>query len=268
MAHNGDRGMIGADVADGQSDKTNGATLAAADAAGEARSVDVRRLAHELRTPLSAIAGLAEVMRDERLGPLGSERYRGYAAGIHDSAGHAMSVLASYIDTGRSSGGGGMPTAFVEVDVGALVQECVTALTPLAEGAGVVLEQDVGPRLPHLIADRRSLRQILDNLVANALKFTPPRGRISVSVGYAAGGPVAIEVSDTGDGMTPGELERARSGASAPEPHRRRSGGTGYGLPLVHVLAAACGASLEIDSILRRGTRVIVSFPHDRVVPV
>lgn len=231
-------------------------------------AIDVRRLAHELRTPLSAIAAMSEIIRDERLGPVDGERYRGYAAGIHESAGHAMSVLASFLEPGTPTRPSGLPTQFEELDVGADIASLAEALRPLAERAGVELALERPERLPHLIADRRSLRQILENLVSNGLKATPPGGRIAIRVRYAAGGPVVIEVADTGDGMTATELARARAGATAPAPLRLRSGGTGYGLPLVHALAAACGGAIAVDSELRAGTRVTIAFPHDRVVPV
>ena len=239
-----------------------------AGAGAEVPDVDVRRLAHELRTPLTAIATMSEIIRDERLGPTGGERYRSYAAGIHESAGHAMKVLASFLEPGSALRPTGLPTEFEELDVGDTVVSAAEALRPLAERAGVELALACPDRLPHLIADRRSLRQILDNLVINALKATPPGGRIEISVAYAAGGPVAVVVADTGDGMTAAELERARAGATAPAPLRRRSGGSGYGLPLVHALAAACGGAIAVESELRRGTCVTLSFPHDRVVPV
>ena len=257
---------------DSKTPQSHAAPLPETDRAGGAapiERIDVRRLAHELRTPLSAISALSEIMRDERLGPLNGERYCSYAAGIHDSARHAMSVLSSFLEPGSDGkAAGGLPTDFVELDVAAVVRDSVEVLVPLAERAGVRLELAMPNRLPHLIADRRSLRQILDNLVSNALRFTPPGGRIAVVIDYTAGGPVVIEVADTGDGMTAAELERARAGATAPEPLRRRSAGSGYGLPLVHALAAACGASLTIDSVLRGGTRIAVSFPHGHVVPV
>lgn len=239
-----------------------------AGSAVEGAGVDVRRLAHELRTPLSAISTMSEIIRDERLGPISAERYRSYAAGIHESAGHAMNVLESFLEPGSALRPTGLPTEFEELDVGDAVASAAEALRPLAERAGVELALARPDRLPHLIADRRSLRQIVDNLVSNALKATPPGGRIEVRVTYEAGGPVSIVVADTGDGMTVAELDRARAGARAPAPLRRRSGGSGYGLPLVHALAAACGGQIGVESEARRGTRVTISFPHDRVIPV
>lgn len=232
------------------------------------RAIDVGKLAHELRTPLAAIAALSEIMRDERLGPLGTLRYRGYAADIHESALHANSVLAGYLEPGDADRRTGGPLSFIELDLGGLVTDIVSALRPLAERSGVVLDSEIAAPLPHLIADRRCLRQMLDNLIANGLKHTPPGGRIDVVIRYGVGGPVEIEIADTGDGMTADELARVGSGLAIPEPLRRRSGGSGLGLPLVRALATALGASMTMDSEFRKGTRVTVSFPHDRVVPV
>ena len=241
---------------------------------------DLAKLAHELRTPLSAIAVLSEIMRDQRLGRLEDARYRAYAADIHDSAGQAMSVLAGFLD--NSHGGAAsrvvagalaqaptrLPMDFIELDIGELTASVVSALVPLAERSGVTLEAAIAGNLPHLIADRRSLRQILDNLISNALTYTPPGGIVTVGLAYEVGGSLDLHVGDTGDGMTAAELARARAGTTAPEPFRRRSGGTGYGLPLVRALTAASGGTLRIESVPGRGTRITVVLPHDRVVPV
>lgn len=237
-------------------------------AAAATPSIDLAKLAHELRTPLGAIAVLSEIMRDERLGPLGSRRYQGYAADIYESAAHANSVLSSVLDPGAAAHGAAGAMEFVELDLAELVAGTVSALEPLAGRSGVALRSNLAPDLPHLIADRRILRQMLNNLIANALKFTPPGREIVVAVGYAVGGPIELMVADTGDGMTASELACTRAEVAVPEPLRRRSGGTGYGLPLVRALATASGATLDIDSALRAGTRVRITFPHARVVLV
>jgi signal transduction histidine kinase len=232
---------------------------------------DIARLAHELRTPLAAIAALAEIMRDERLGALADARYRGYAGDIHDSALHALGVLSSFLEPADARGKV-LPMVFAEIDVAEVAAGSVSALAPLARRAGVRLVLDAEPRLPHLVADRRSLKQILLNLIANAVRFTPPRGRVRVGTRYHCGGAVSLEVADTGDGMSAAELRRvlaagAASGAAAAS--RRNGGaGSGFGLPLVRALAAANGGSLEIESARGQGTRAIVRFAHDRVVPV
>ena len=250
-----------------ENDKAEQNIVQVASQAAPRPAVDIARLAHELRTPLGAITVLAEIMRDERLGPLGSDRYRGYAADIFASAAHANSVLASFLDPVAGAGEPGS-LAFVELDLAAVLAGTVSALEPLARRSGVLLRLSLDVPLPHLIADRRCIRQILDNLIANALKFTPPGREVTVAGRYGIGGPVVIEVADTGDGMTAAELARGRAGDAAPEPLRRRSGGTGFGLPLVRALATASGATFGIDSTPGGGTRVTISFPHDHVIPV
>ncbi len=238
----------------------------AAEPERERRLVDVAKLAHELRTPLSAIAVLAEIMRDERLGPLGTGRYRDYAADILACAKQADSVLVSFVEpaTERTSDA----LSFTEIDPAVVIAATVSALTPLCSRSGVALRPLVPTGLPRIIADSRCVRQMLDNLIANALKFTPPGGEISVAVSYVAGEPVRIEIADTGDGMSPAELQRARAIEEVPEPLRRRSGGTGFGLPMVRALATASGATLEIDSVAGKGARVTIAFAYDRVVPI
>jgi signal transduction histidine kinase len=233
-----------------------------------ARRIDVARLAHELRTPLGAIAVLAEILRDERLGPLGSERYRAYAADIHRSAAHANTVLAAFLDQESATGEDGGPLEFAELDLAGVTAGGVSALTAVAERAGVRLSARIPAGLPHVIADRRSLLQILNNLISNALKFTPPGGLIEVSLAYAPGGPVVMEVADTGDGMSEAELDRVRGHGARTAAFGRRSGGTGIGIPLVRTLATASGASFVVESSLGKGTRARISFPHDHVVPV
>ncbi len=232
---------------------------------------DIARLAHELRTPLAAIAALAEIMRDEQLGLLADARYRGYAGDIHDTAVHALGVLSSFLEPGDGCGKA-LPMVFAEVDVAEVAARSVSALAPLARRAGVRLMLDAQPRLPHLVADRRSLKQILLNLIANAVRFTPPRGRVRVGTRYHCGGAVSLEVADTGDGMSAAELQRVLAGgtASGTAAARQNGGGagSGFGLPLVRALAAANGGALEIESARGEGTRAIVRFAHDRVVPV
>lgn len=233
-----------------------------------ARTVDIGRLAHELRTPLGAIVVLAEIMRDERLGPLGNDRYRAYAADIHQSAALANTVVAAFLDPGGDGRGGTGPLEFAELDLASIVAQGASALQEVAAAAGVALATQIQAGLPHVIADRRSVLQMLNNLIANALKYTPPGGRVDVRLDYQAGGPVVLEISDNGDGMSEAELRRVSPGGVTAEPLRRRSGGTGIGIPLVRTLAAAGGATLSIDSELGRGTLVSIAFPHDRVVPV
>lgn len=242
---------------------------AAATTDGPAPSrTDVPRLAHELRTPLSAISVLAEMIRDERIGPVGQDKYRAYAADIHQSAAHAMRVLASWSDAGQFTSSAPGSLDFVELDPATFVESVVSALTPLAERVGVRLETELSGRLPHLITDRRSLQQILIILISNSLKYTPPGGRIVVRLQHLPARGLNVVVADTGDGMTPAELTRVTADSPGPEPLRRRSGGTGQGLPIARTQAAAVGARLSVASALGQGTTVTLAFGPDRILPV
>jgi signal transduction histidine kinase len=210
-------------------------------------------LAHELRTPLSAVIAYAEILKNEHFGPLASPRYRGYARDIYDSARHALGVVDSMLrgDRARSA----LPSlAFADVDPAGVVESCLTVARPLAERAGLELGVELSPRLPRIVADELSLRQMLLNLLANAIKFARAGDRVTVAVAYDAEGPLTISVADTGPGMT--------------DTPKADSTGLGLGLPLTRALAAANGAALTIESAPGRGTRVTISFAKNRVVPI
>ena len=214
----------------------------------------VAKLAHELKTPLSAIAAAAEIMRDERLGPIGSEKYRGYASDIYDSARHALGVISRMLEAARGDGAAGQ-LSFAEIDLDDLARGVVSAMTPLAGDAGLGLVADLSDRLPHVVADRTAVRQILLNLITNAIKFTRRGGAIVVSTRYEGEGPVVLEVRDNGPG-----LDATAHGAAGK--------GLGLGLPLVRAMAAANGADVAIESAPGQGTAVRITFRKDHVVPV
>ena len=224
------------------------------------------RLAHELRTPISSIAALAEVMRDEHFGPLGDKRYHGYAADIHDSARHMLGVLEGMIDPQGAVRD--LPRlAMTELDLADVIQRSVRAMAPIAERAGVTVRADIAPRLPRLIADRVSVRQILLNLVSNALRYTQAGGEVRVSALIERDGRLRLAVSDTGTGMTEAQV----LAVFRPEPPRTGTSGiksSGYGLPLVRALAARNGAELAIASTPGEGTTVTLNFAEGRLVPV
>jgi signal transduction histidine kinase len=229
----------------------------------DGRMSALARLAHEVRTPLSAAIAYAEVLKDEHFGPLGSARYRDYARTIYDSARHALSVVDGML-TGDAGGRGLPELAFRDLDPAGVIDNCVAVARPLAERAGLDLVASLEPGTPRVIADEVSLKQMLLNLMTNAIKFARPGDRITLGVTHGVDGCLRIEVADTGPGMTavaapPGE------DAAAPDAH---SAGLGIGLPLTRALAEANGAALLLDSAPGRGTRVTIAFGKDRVVPV
>jgi len=224
------------------------------DGAPDVRASVSARLAHELRTPLAAAIAYAEVLKDERFGPLANGRYRDYARNIYESARHALGVVESMLggDPERASA---QEFAFADLDAAAIAESCLAVARPLAEEAQLRLEARLEPRLPRIIADEVSLKQMLLNLITNAIKFARAGDSITLSVAAELDGPLRIRVSDTGPGIDP----------SAP---KRRNAGLGIGLPLTRALAEANGAALTIDSTPGRGTEVTIAFAKNRLVPV
>jgi signal transduction histidine kinase len=221
---------------------------------GTSRVTPGARLAHEIRTPLAAAIAYAEVLKDERFGPLPNGRYRDYARNIYESARHALGVVESMLggDPERASA---QEFAFADLDAAAVAESCLAVARPLAEAAQLRLEARIEPRLPRIIADEVSLKQMLLNLLTNATKFARTGDSITLSVAAELDGPLRIRVSDTGPGIDP----------AAPS---RRNAGLGIGLPLTRALAEANGAALTIDSAPGRGTEVTIAFAKNRLVPV
>ena len=233
------------------------------------------RAAHELKTPIAAIAAAAEIVRDERLGPMdtsdGRSRYRDYAADIASNAHHALAVIDRMLGRGaapevRSIG---MPAGAQVIDIAALAAAAVGAAGALAKRKQVTLTADMSPDLPRVAADATSLRQILLNLLTNAVKFTPAGGAVALSVSADRSGAVRLEVEDTGEVMTRAAVARALDPtlAVAAPSGPRPGGGLGLGLPLVLKLTKGMGARLMIDSVLGRGTRVTLLLPPGLVAP-
>ncbi len=234
------------------------------------------RLAHELRTPLSAIVAAAEIMKDERFGPLGDERYRGYAADIHESARHALGVINAMLggrsETSHDTGAPALPQLqFAEIDINAIAESAVSSMQPLAAAAALELRLQPAPRLPHVVADAVSIRQIILNLLTNALKFTGPGGRIVVSTSYRPETSLELSVEDNGRGMTRAQIERvlgARPDSEMDRTSPRMPGSLGIGLSVVRTLARANGGTVSIESSAGQGARVSITFDRDRIIPI
>ena len=229
------------------------------------RAGQVSKLAHELRTPLSAIAAAAEIMKDQRFGAIANERYRGYTSDIHDNAHHALALINRLLGGDAALEPGNAPQT-AELDLNALAESSVSAMRPLAEEAGLKLAHEFHGALPHVTADATMVKQILFNLLTNAVKFTPPGGDVRVVTGLGYDRSVFVAVQDTGTGMTPEAIASALKSKVPDHPQRKEAGGHGIGLPLARDLAQTNGARLEIDSAPNEGTAVALIFPRDRVV--
>jgi PAS domain S-box-containing protein len=247
--------------------KTEGELLSAKRAAeeGSAQKSDfLAKVSHEIRTPLNAIIGFAEVMLEERFGPIGNERYKDYLRDIHASGGHVISLVNDLLDLAKVEAGR-MELAFTSVKLNEIVASCVALMQPQAARERIVMRTSFAQKLPAVVADERSMRQIALNVIANAIRFTEAGGQVIVSTAVTDRGEVGIRVRDTGVGMSAEDVEAAL------EPFRqlataRRGGGTGLGLPLTKALVEANRGALRITSARNEGTLVEVLFPPTRVL--
>lgn len=223
-------------------------------------------VSHEMRTPLNAIIGFSEFMREGRLGAIGNEKYAGYVGDILASGQHLLSLVNDLLDISKIEAGR-LDLAFAPVDVASVIEQSLRIMTPQAEKKGVVLAGSFPRNLPKVMADTRSVRQIVLNLLSNAVKFTPGTGRVVARASFDPARGVAIEIEDTGIGMSEDELRMAL------EPYRQLHGraandepGTGLGLPLAKALAEANHATFRIQSMRDKGTRVEIVFPSSQVL--
>jgi PAS domain S-box-containing protein len=237
-----------------------------AERASSAKSDFLAKISHEIRTPLNAIIGFSEVMMEERFGPIGNERYREYLKDIHASGGHLISLINDLLDLSKIEAGK-LELSFAGVPLNDLVQQCVAIMQAQAARERIIIRTSLSPRLPQVIADARSVRQIILNLLSNSIKFTPAGGQVIVSTAVSDAGEVSLHLRDSGIGMSEKEI------AMALEPFRQLatssrwgSGGTGLGLPLTKALAEANRARFDIRSNPNAGTLVEVTFPAARVM--
>lgn len=216
------------------------------------------KLAHELKTPLTAIAAAAEIMRDERLGAMGNARYLSYAADIHENATHALDVITSLLS--ESTKPGAALPRLIALDLNAVVERTVSSVHALAQSRNLTLGFKADKSRPHVVANPTSLRQILLNLLTNAIKFTPPGGDVHVETGYLADNRVFLAVRDTGCGISGGMAAATSSPAPNGDVRQPWLSGSGIGLPLVQRLVREMSAEFEIESAPEKGTVARIAF--------
>jgi signal transduction histidine kinase len=241
--------------------------LSDADAASAAKSDFLATMSHELRTPLNAVIGFSEVLDSQRFGPLGSPKYQEYVRDILDSSNHLLSLINDVLEFSRG-GSGKLPLGDDEFSPGEVIDEAMRKVIHQATVANLTLTADAAPAGVGLRGDRRRVAQVLINLLANAVMFTPAGGQVTVHVSHDLDG-LAISVSDTGIGIAAEDIPRALERFSQVENSLvRKYVGTGLGLPLAKQLMELHGGSLCIDSTPQVGTTVTVRFPAERVVSV
>jgi len=236
----------------------------AAEMANAKKSDFLAKISHEIRTPMNAIIGFADLMQEERLGPLGNPKYKEYLGDIRTSGQHVVSLVNDLLDLAKIEAGR-MELNFAAIDLNAIVASTVALIQPQATQNRVLVRTQLAQNLPPVVADERSIRQIVLNMLSNATRFTEAGGQVIVSTSMLSTGEVAIRIRDTGIGMTANEIEQAL------EPFRqvgrdRAKGGTGLGLPLTKALVEANRANFDISSKPGEGTMVEIIFPPTRVL--
>jgi len=216
---------------------------------------------HELRTPLNAILGFSEILADAKEKKPSRELVAEYATYINDSADHLLAIVNGILEISKIQSG--KLSLFMEaVAPKEIVNTCITMLSGVAEEAGIYIECNLDDDLPDIRADPVKLRQIILNILGNAIKFTPEDGNISVLCQAYGEDHIRIHIRDSGVGMPIDMIDIAL------EPFRqvetgldRKFEGTGLGLPIAIALCEAHGGSLNVESALEKGTEVTITLP-------
>ncbi len=237
-----------------------------AELASRSKSEFLANMSHELRTPLNAIIGFSQVMAEEVMGPLGSPRYTGYARDICASAQHLLGIISDILDVSKLEAGK-VELDEEEAEIPQIVRDVLQLVAERARALGIAIDTDIAPLLPRYRVDSLKLKQVLLNLITNAIKFSHPGGHVELSARPVKNG-LEIVVADHGIGMDEMEIETAvtRFGQVA-STWSRRHAGTGLGLPLAIGLVELHGGRLTIESVKDAGTTVRVFLPAERAVP-
>lgn len=237
-----------------------------AEQASNTKSEFLAKISHEIRTPLNAIIGFSELMAEERFGPIGNERYRDYLADINKSGRHVLDLVNDLLDISKIEAGK-QELEFESVALNEAIGEAIAMVQPQANRNQIIVRSSLESTVPPVVADLRSVKQIVLNLLSNAIRFTHAGGQVIVSTSYTGDGAVLLRIRDSGIGMSEKELESAlKPFQQVTAVGQRRGDGTGLGLPLTKALVEANRAEFAISSEPGQGTRVDIVFPPARVL--
>ena len=226
-----------------------------ADGASRTKSEFLANMSHELRTPLNAIIGFSDVIKEEMFGPVGSAKYRNYADDINESGQHLLELINDILDLSKVEAG--MEELHEEdVSVPAVARSVLQLVRQRAETQGLKLKSEIPDDLPSLRADKRKLKQIMVNLLTNAIKFTNASGLVALRASCRADSGFEFQVTDTGIGIAREDIPKALSQFGQVDSDlSRQYEGTGLGLPLTKRLTELHGGSLDLQSQIARRSR-------------
>jgi signal transduction histidine kinase len=237
-----------------------------AELANRAKSSFLANMSHELRTPLNAILGFSEVMKDQHLGPVHNARYLSYAGDIHSSGRHLLAIINDVLDLAKIEAGKMTIENAAPFELAPVLSSSLAMLKGLGEKYGVTVQNEVVEDGLQVNAVERMIRQIVINLVGNAIKFTPAGGTVHLSSRLRGDGAYEIAVRDTGVGMS--EKEMAHAMMPFGQNDNRFTGkheGTGLGLPLAKAMLELHDGMLTMSSVPDAGTTVTMIIPAARV---
>lgn len=239
-----------------------------AERASRSKSEFLASVSHELRTPLNAILGFSEIMKDGLLGPKGVEKFPAYASDIHSSARHLLDLINDVLDLSRFESGHGElhPEA---VEVSTLVEASISLVREQATRSNVHLRMSIDEDLPILYADPLKMKQVIVNLMTNAIKFSPTGAAVVIRARLLEDDDLEISVTDSGVGMSRSDIKVALEPFRQVESVATRSRqGVGLGLPLSKTLVELHKGTLEIESQSGEGTTIRVRLPADRMTQI
>ena len=235
------------------------------DMANRAKSEFLANMSHELRTPLNAIIGFSEIIKDEVLGPLGNKQYSDYVADIHTSGQRLLGIINEILDVARIEAGDRQINEGV-IKMNDVVGSCIDFISDKAKAGKIKIANMTEQNIPNVIGEELAVKQVLLNLLGNAVKYTPEEGRITVSHELESNGRLRISITDTGTGMDEYEIEKALSPFGQNDSsHSRVESGAGLGLTLAKSLMGLHDGELELFSQKGIGTTATIIFPARRV---
>ena len=235
-----------------------------AERAATAKADVLARISHEVRTPLNAIIGFAEVMIGERFGALGNERYVEYMKDIRASGERVVAIINDLNDLSRIETGK-IDLSFANQNLNEMVESCVAVMQPLANRERIIVRTSLAPMLPTVVADARALRQITLNLVGNSIHLANAGGQVIVSTALSDFGEVVLRVRDTGQGLNDSELAAAMQPFRTHGPADQTPDSAGISLSLTKALVEANRAQFQIKTAPHSGTLIEVVFARAMV---